>query len=57
MTGGLSEQRALPKGRLPFPGAGAADKGNCPFEGEEQAKAALAAGAGDKRKAARAWES
>ena len=40
-----------------IPRAGADDKGNCPFEGECKAEAALAAGAGDKRKAARALES
>ena len=38
-----------------MPDAGAAFEGNCPFEGECKAKAALAAGAGDKRKAARAF--
>jgi hypothetical protein len=38
-----------------MPGAGAAGKGNCPFEGEREAKAALAAGAGKKRKSAGAF--
>mgnify|MGYP003502071022 CR=1 FL=1 len=37
--------------------AGEALEGNCPFEGACKAKAALAAGAEDKRKAARALES
>ena len=37
--------------------AGEALEGNCPFEGACKAKAALAAGAGDKRKAARSLES
>ena len=50
------ERRALPEG-MGCPGAGASDKGNCPFEGEGKAKAALAAGAGIRRKAARALES
>ena len=35
--------------------AGADIEGNCPFEGVCKAEAALAAGAGDKRKAARAF--
>ena len=35
------ERRALPQGGFHFP-PGAADKGNCPFEGECKAKAALA---------------
>jgi hypothetical protein len=52
----LSKRRALPEDGFQ-PEAGAVLEGNCPFEGEWQAKAALAAGAMDKRKAARALES
>ena len=55
---GASTEAARPcRGRLACPRAGAVLEGNRLFEGEWKAKVALAAGAGDKRKAARAFVS